>query len=124
MKILILVLVPVLMVGCASAINKKSAVIHARSAQTEIANGNWDSARRHWAKAVVNAELGKMKPQARAVFNYEYGRSLGVTCFYSESEQYLKKAYDLDKAINGPIYMSVLELARLNYDQGKYEKAN
>lgn len=123
MKILILVLICGTFVGCASALNKKSALIHARSAQAEIANGNWDSARRHWAKAVVNGELGEMTPQAQAVFNYEYGRSLGVTCNYSESEIYLRKAYDLDKAINGPIYMSILELARLNYDQSKFKKA-
>jgi tetratricopeptide (TPR) repeat protein len=58
-----------------------------------------------------------------AVFYYEYGRALGVTCFFDESETYLKKAYELDKKTNGPVYMSLTELGRLNLDQKKYDQA-
>lgn len=112
-----------LLVACAAPINRKSTSIHEQSAQYAAQKNDWGSARRHWAKAVSNAELGGEPEQKMAVLYYEYGRALGVTCFFDESEIYLKKAYDLDKKTNGPVYMSLTELGRLTLDQKKYDQA-
>ena len=118
------VLVLVLLLGaCAAPVNRKSSENHAMAAQAALNNGDWDSARRQWAQAVVNAELGNENPRKLATLYYEYGRALGVNCFFDKSSMYLNKAYELDKANSGPVHMSLLELARLNYDQKKYSQA-
>jgi len=96
---------------------------HTTSAQAALNKGDWETARMHWAKAVVNAELGNSNPQRLSTLYYEYGRSLGVSCFFEKSETYLNKAKEIDKTHSGPIHMSLLELARLNYDQKKYAQA-
>lgn len=107
-------------IGCAPAINQKSSAMHSQSAMSAIQNDDWGAARRHWAKAVVNAELANDDSKQLAILYYEYGRSLGVTCFYEMSENYLKKALEIDKKTSGPTHMSILELARLFYSQQKY----
>jgi len=123
MKVLFLLPLLFSLVSCAPAINQKSAAIHAQSAQNAIQNNDWDVARVSWAKAVKNGELAGESDQNMAILYYEYGRALGTTCYFQQSESYLKKAYDLDKKTGGPIYMSIVELARLNLDQKKYEIA-
>lgn len=100
------------LISCAPAINQKSAAIHAQSAQAAIKNSDLDAARENWAKAVKNGELANEPDQKMAVLYYEYGRALGVTCYFDGSEYYLKKAYVLDKKTGGPVYMSLVELAR------------
>ena len=120
----LLIIQLVLIASCASSINQKSASIHINSAQSALKNSDWNEARKHWAKAVVNADLSDTPEKTRAILYYEYGRSLGVTCFFSESENYLNKAYDLDKKTDGPFYMSLLELARLNFDQLNYQNSS
>lgn len=109
--------------GCVSTINQRSAHNHAISGQIAQENGNWDEARRHWAKAVVNAQLAEMNNKALSIAYYEYGRSLGVTCFFDESEKYLSLSLDIDKHRNGPVYMPILELARLHSSQSDLEKS-
>lgn len=111
------------LVSCASPINRKNAENYTRQGAIAIANGDWQTARRAFARAVVNADLGGVAPSTLAVLSYEYGRSLGVTCFFDDAAYYLKQAYDLDKETGGPLYMSLVELARLNLDQGKLAEA-
>lgn len=36
-----------------------------------INSGDWDLARRHWAKAVKNGELGDIPKKQQAIFYYE-----------------------------------------------------
>ncbi len=67
--------------------------------------------------------MAKLPASRMAVLNYEYGRSLGVTCFYDEAESYLLKAYELDQQSSGPAYMSLTELARMNLDRGHFIQA-
>ncbi len=109
--------------SCANPINARNASLHAQVANEAGNSGDWDTARRHWAKALVNAQLAGSPTQQLAVFNYEYGRALGVTCFYDEAEKYLLKAFELDTQCGGPAFMSLAELAHLKYDQKQYDKA-
>jgi tetratricopeptide (TPR) repeat protein len=112
-----------LLSGCASTLNQRNAHEYANAGQSAQLSGNWDAARRYWAKAVVNARLGGMTDKQLAIAYYEYGRSLGATCFFDESEKYLKEAFELDSKNGGPVHMALLELGRLNLDQKKYQAA-
>lgn len=85
--------------------------------------GDWDAARRIYAGSFADRNLAQTSPRYRAVLHYEYGRSLGVTCFYKEAENELTLAHDLDKKSGGVFYLSLKELGRLNLAQEKYPEA-
>lgn len=104
----------------ATPMNRENATKHANAGGNAAASGNWDTARKEWAQAVKNGELGNIPEQHQAIFYYEYARAAGVTCFFDISETYLNKAYELDKKIGGPYFLSLVELFRLNLDQEKY----
>ena len=110
--------------GCVSTLNERNAHNYANAAVAAQEAGDWESARRNWAKAATNAQLAGMSEKQMAIAYYEYARASGATCFFEESEKYLKESLALDRANNGPIHMSLLELARLKLAQGKYEEAN
>jgi tetratricopeptide (TPR) repeat protein len=109
--------------GCASAIHERIAEKYAWVAVKAQYYGDWDTARRAYARAVVNVELAKVDPRIRAVLTYEYGRSLGITCFFDLAEIELNTVYELDKQTGQPLYLSLDELSRLMLDQKKYDKA-
>lgn len=123
MRKLIILIQIFTLIGCATAINQKSATNHMRAAVSARQVGDWDLYRRHWAKAVVNSKLAHEPEQKMAVLNYEYGRALGVTCFFEEAEKYLNVAYQQDVNTGGPSYNDLVELARLNLDQKKWKKS-
>mgnify|MGYP001768248953 CR=1 FL=1 len=116
-------LMALLVTSCASDISARNAKHHASAADAASKTGDWTTARKQWAQALVNAQLAGAPAQQLAVFNYEYGRVLGVLCFWDESEKYLLKAYQLDHETGGPEFMSLLELSRLKYDQKQYDKS-
>jgi tetratricopeptide (TPR) repeat protein len=110
--------------GCVSTLNEKNAHNYANAAVAAQDAGDWDSARRNWAKAASNAQLAGMSEKQLAIAYYEYGRASGATCFFEESEKYLRQSLAFDQENDGPIHMALLELARLKLAQGKYEEAN
>jgi tetratricopeptide (TPR) repeat protein len=110
------------MASCAAPINRKTSEMTGYAGYKAQQAGDWDAARRNYAKAVVNGELGNLPQEQMANLYYEYGRSLGATCFYDDSEKYLQKALDIDTRTNGPAYMSMLELVRLNLKTKNYSK--
>jgi tetratricopeptide (TPR) repeat protein len=85
--------------------------------------GRWFDARTAYGGAWTNADLGNASDKVIAVYAYEYGRSSGVICDWNESERGLLKAYELDQKINGPIYMSLVELARMYQAKGDFAKS-
>jgi len=124
LKYILVISVSIIFTACASTINVHNANKHFKVANDATKAGDWDTARRQWAKTLVNAELSdKVSPQNMAIINYEYGRALGVQCFYEKSEEYLIRAYKLDLEINGPSFMDLVELARLNFDQKKFNES-
>lgn len=84
---------------------------------------DWDSARTAYAKVVADPQLANADPKKQAILHYEYGRALGVTCFFELAEEELNLAYELDKQSSGPVYLTLVELARLNLDQKKYAQS-
>lgn len=112
-----------LLTGCVSAIQERASFNYTYKGALAQAQGDWQAARRSYARAVINAEQANLSPGRRALLNYEYGRSLGVTCLFEKAEYELNLAYDLDKQAGAPLYLSLVELARLNLDQQKYAAA-
>lgn len=103
--------------------DEKPAGEYMRDGTVAQERGDWDEARRIYARAFAEANLAAADPRFKAVLHYEYGRSLGVTCFFEEAERQLNLANDLDKHTGGVFYLSLTELARLNLDQRKFVEA-
>lgn len=121
-KFLIIILI-ISVSGCATAINEKNAHSYASAGMAAQNAGDWKSATEYWFRALTNAKLAGMPEKSLAIAFYEYGRSAGATCKFQHSEEALSKAMELDEKINGPVYMSIVELARLNLKQKNYVKA-
>jgi tetratricopeptide (TPR) repeat protein len=109
--------------GCAHDINIHNAARYGQAGEAALQRGDWDGARRAYARAAVNADLGRAPVRARSVMYYEYGRTSGATCFYDLAETYLSKSLKLDEDSSGPVHLPLIELARLNLDQGKFTQA-
>lgn len=103
---------------------QKTSDNYARVAHSFMVAGEWEKALEPAKRAVINADSANLSPEKRAIAHYEYGRALGVTCSFAEAESELKIAYELDKQTKQPLFLSLTELARLNFDQGKYKEAS
>ncbi|KHK55792.1 hypothetical protein PI87_12300 [Ralstonia sp. A12] len=123
MKSVSALLMVVLLAGCASAVEERVSNNYMVQGAAAQARGDWDTARRAYARATVNADQARLPAGRRAILHYEYGRSLGVTCFFDQSEQELNAAYELDKQAGQPLYLSLIELARLSLDQQKFAQS-
>jgi len=108
----------VLVAGCAAPINIRNAEAHAQAGYAAKARGDWDTARRQFAQAVVNADLGGADAYGRGQVNYEYGRVLGVMCAWSQSEKYLLRSRQFAEESGRSPYLAVYELALLKDKQG------
>jgi tetratricopeptide (TPR) repeat protein len=117
------VLVCSLLVGCAAPINIRNAEKHAQAGYVAQRNDDWDTARRQFAQAVVNADLGGAEAQGKGVVNYEYGRTLGVTCFYEEAEKYLLRSKEFQEQQGQSPHLALYELGLLTEKQRLYVKA-
>lgn len=122
-SIFIASLVAVLASGCANPINLKTASNYAKECRGFQAQNEWWKARRACGRAAINAKLGGAPDQALAMLWYEYGRTSGAICDYAEAQRGLEEAMKFDQASGGPVYMSLLEIARLNSAQGKLSEA-
>ena len=124
MKIgILLATATVVLSGCVSAINEKVAANYSQVGAQAQARGDWDTARRAYVRSANNVDLAGSSVQRRAIFHYEYGRSLGATCFFEEAERELNLSFDLDRQGGQPLYLSLIELARLNLDQKKFSQS-
>jgi len=87
-------------------------------------NGQWHEARDAWEKAVEHLDRSNASDRNRTVFYYEFGHAAGITCDFEIAEEYIEKSYQLEKAINGPYVLTLVELFRLYFDQKLYEMAS
>lgn len=109
--------------GCAAPINVRNAEAHAQAGYAAERAGDWDGARRQFAQAVVNADLGNADVHGKAIVNYEYGRALGVTCEYAMSEKYLLRSKELVVQEGRAPYLPLYELGLLAEQQRKPQEA-
>ena len=113
----------VLVSGCAASINEYNARQHAQAGVKAGKSGEFAKARKEFARALTNARLANADLKLVAVLSYEYGRYSGMICDWVEGEKGLTEAYDLDRQNGGPAYMSLVELARLNFDRQQHGTA-
>ena len=119
---LIIALIPI--TSFANRLNMKEAEIHYQAGSEFEFNGDPQSAKEHYGKALVNAKLANGEPGLISMLAYNYGRMLGHTCQYEESEKYLIEALNIEKTASGPssgtTSMRLFELARLNHDNNHF----
>lgn len=123
MRLFIVFVAAFLLAACAAPINMKKAAIYAEGCFGFQAQDEWWKSRRACARAITNAELARADDRTLALLWYEYGRSSGVICDYGEATRGLEKALQLDRATGGPVFMSLMEMARLAMAQAQWEEA-
>lgn len=122
-RIFVITVAALALAACANPINQKTAVNYANAAENARMSGDWVKARMYYGRAAVNAQMGRMPPRTIAIMWYEYGLASGVICDWAEAEAGLTKAYDLDKINDGPALLSLVQLARMNFDAQRYVEA-
>jgi tetratricopeptide (TPR) repeat protein len=110
-----------------SGVNMKEANIHYEAANNFEAQGDFVSAREQYWKALVAARLGGAEPATISMLTYEFGRTTGYACHLEESETFLLESLEMEGGLSerNPrnIGIRLFELARLTYDQKRYDDA-
>lgn len=123
MKNILLIIFVLLVTACQNSLNLRTAHDYFQGGLQSAKEGKWYNARMSFGRAWANANLGNAKDNVIAVYAYEYGRASGAICDWDESEKGLLKALELDKKINGPTHMSLIELARMYNAQGSLSQS-
>ncbi|MCE1239496.1 MAG: hypothetical protein LWW83_06185 [Azonexaceae bacterium] len=125
MRTLIFLTVSAGLFGCATSINQKNADRYYEAGLQAESRGNWSQAREMYSRALVNARSGGAAPEYVSAVTYNLGRATGYTCDFDRAESLLREALELEQALPKPSASNITkrwsELARLNFDQGKYE---
>nr|WP_067296116.1 hypothetical protein [Marinobacterium profundum] len=122
-KLNLIIFLNIFIVSCANPVNLHTAQNYAQGCSSFQHQGEWWKARKACGRAAINAELGGAAPRAIASLWYEYGRTSGAICDYTEAKKGLELSLKLDKVNNGPILMDYFELARLHFHQKLFEDA-
>ncbi|WP_150722929.1 hypothetical protein [Pandoraea capi] len=107
-------------VGCTSPAPKPAGPDYAAQGGAAEVRGDWDTARRAFGQAALVADQSGWPASQRAAVHFDYGRALGVTCYYAEAERELSQAYDLDILTARYRYPALVELARLALVQRQF----
>ncbi len=106
--------------GCSAPARRPSGPDYAAIGGAAEARGDWDDARRAFGQAVLVADQSGWPALQRAAMHFDYGRALGVTCYYTEAERELNLAYDLDILTGHFRYPALVELGRLSLEQRQF----
>ncbi|WP_150574779.1 tetratricopeptide repeat protein [Pandoraea aquatica] len=106
--------------GCSTPAPKTPGPDYAALGGAAEVRGDWDGARRAFGQAVLVADQSGWPASQRAAMHFDYGRALGVTCYYAEAERELSQAYDLDILTARYRYPALVELARLALAQRQF----
>lgn len=107
--------------GCSTPEPKPAGPDYAAQGGAAEVRGDWDDARRAFGQAVLVADQSGWPASQRAAVHFDYGRALGVTCYYTEAERELSQAYDLDILTGRYRYPALVELARLALVQRQFD---
>lgn len=120
---LIIPFILLVFIGCANPINRVTFdKYYGWGVGAEDAE-DYELARENYYRALVNARMGNLEPQYHAASSYSLARMLGILCDHENAEMLLLDAVKFDQESNGPVHMSYLELARLKFDQKRYNEA-
>jgi len=115
------------LIGCAAPINRHTATNYYQAGETAMTQGNLAHAREMFTRALINARLGNMGPEAEGQVLAKLGRVNGKHVpvrrrregVYGGHICLLKGL----RRIVGAHLPSAHELAQFSYDIGRYEKA-
>ena len=127
MKKGLLFIIFVVIAGCVNPVNQKTATNYYKAGEEALAQGNLPHAKEMFGRALVNARLGNMGPEAEASLLMKLGKINGNMCEYESAEKdfidailLYSKAYG-EKSLG--TFPSRIELAQFAYDIGWYEKS-
>lgn len=109
--------------GCANPVAMYTAQKYWDGATAAEKRGDWRAAQSVWKAAIPRIQVAGGSDRQVAIALYEYGRSSGVICDWIEAERGLTESLQIDRRVKGPVSMSLVELARLNLAQSKYDRA-
>jgi tetratricopeptide (TPR) repeat protein len=113
--------------ACANPINQRTAENYYAAGERAIAAGDLPLAKQNFSRALLNAQLGHMGPAAEAQAASRLARVLGNMCDYDGAEKTFLQALAAEETAFGTTSPRTLptrvELAQLNFDIGRYEKA-
>ncbi|NOT66322.1 MAG: tetratricopeptide repeat protein [Methylotenera sp.] len=123
----LLLVFALLISGCANPINQRTANNYFIEGESAMQQGNLPHAREMFSRALINARIGHLGPEAEGQVLAKLGRVYGNMCqpddaekAFSESISQYSKAYGENSTRLFPLK---LELAQHAYDVGRYEKA-
>jgi tetratricopeptide (TPR) repeat protein len=102
---------------------QKEVQLIAEAAEAAVAKGQWSEALPRWEAALEKIVDAQGDDEFRAILYYEHGRAAGVLCDWEKAQMSLSLALELDRQTQGPFFMSLLELARMNMAQQNYQQA-
>ena len=107
---------------------EKTVTAYLQDAAAASQRGDWNTARSIYSRLFTDERLAQSDLRFKAVLHYEYGRALGVTCFFKEAEREFIAGNELDKndgdkQTGGVFYLSLTQLGRLNLAQRKFPEA-
>lgn len=124
MRKLIFLTVSVGLFGCATDFNQKNADRYYDAGRQAESQGNWPQAREMYTRALINARTSSATPEYISAVTYNLGRATGYTCDFDRAESLIREALELEQGLPQPSASNITkrwsELARLNFDQGKY----
>jgi tetratricopeptide (TPR) repeat protein len=113
--------------GCANPINQHTAKNYYQSGEAALANHDFLAAKESFQRALINARLGHMGPEAEAQVLMKLGKVLGNLCEHDQAEAAFSeavKAYDRAYGDHSPrTFVARGELAQHSYDIGHYSNA-
>jgi len=116
-----------ILTACANPINQRTAEKYYAAGERALAAGDLPLAKQDFSRALVNAQIGHLGPGAEAQAAMKLAQVLGNMCEYDAAEQTFLQAISVQEAAFGAssprTFPARIELAQLNFDVGRYEKA-
>jgi len=122
-----LLLVVVVISGCANSINQRTATNYYEAGDVALAQGDLADAKEMFSRALINVRLGNMGAEAESQVLMNLGRTQGNLCEFDEAEKNFIEAISLKSDTYGnksPLtFSSKIEMGQFAYDIGWYKKS-
>jgi tetratricopeptide (TPR) repeat protein len=115
------------LVACANPVNRHTYERYVVAGDQAAESGDLQLAKLNYSRAVTNAEVGNLSEPEMARAMFKYARILGNLCEHDEAERWFIEANRMNEKANGAgseeTYVTLAEIAQLNYDIGRYDEA-
>ena len=123
MRHTLLIIVMLVFAGCTNPINRNTATRYAEHADQEASLGNWFNARMGYGRAIKNGEIGGLNEGNMAYLWFQYGRTSGIICDWSEAVRGFEESYKIDTENGETTYDTLYEFGEMYLVRKDYEKA-